>query len=461
MDVEIGRLAIRCHDAGDGARALAVRKRMEQVARGPLPVALARVLGDADVTIDRLEVTLDFDPLVHDAETIAVLWADRIRGSLAAAVDRAPTPSTTGSLGRSPARSASVTASDASGPSGHAEAWSDAEAGRRLVRLIDRAAPTALVALAKVLVASGPDLLARLWAALGISDRTRVLRRLEAAAALVAHRGEGFRGPIAARGRAERGRRTPTPDTVDTPRPAAPTSAAWHHTWRALAEVLPAAPTAIPAHPPQHLLDAANEATRTTVAAPSAAFDVALRSEYGGLVLLYPMLGAFLTRAGTSLTTGTPTLHPTDAGRLALLQLVHRCADTHLRCEMRQCAVTRCVQHDPLVRLLAGHATDADTTDLTPYDDALPDDTIQRIAGETDALLRTFARVLPGFERSTPAYLRANLITRPAIVEQIGDAVHVKLPPAPLDVLVARLPYPLGTFALAWTGPIHVHLEVS
>lgn len=456
MEVEVGRLAVRCRGrAGDGGRALAVRRRMEQVARGPLPGALARALGDADVTIDRLEVPLDFELLDHDAETIAVLWADRIRVSLAAAVSRAPTAP--GASSGSRARPAADAREDPAAP-GRAEAWPDVEAGRRLVRRIERAAPTALVALARALEASGPETLTRLWASLTVGDRTQVLRRLEAAAALVARGGPESRRPGAAPGHGSRGGRAPAPASVGPPRAAAPTPTAWHDTWRAVAAVVPAAPAGIPDRPPRDLLDAARDAARTTGAVPSAAAAVALHSESGGLVLLYPWLDAFLARARTTLTATAPTLHPTDARRLALLRLVHGCADT---CDMHRCVVAQRVQHDPLVRLLAGYATDAATADLTPHDDALHDDTVRRLAGEADALLRTFAGVLPGFERSTPGYLRANLIARPATVEQLADGVHVRLPPAPLDALVARLPYPLGTFALGWTDPIHVHLEVA
>jgi hypothetical protein len=444
MDVEVGRLAIRCRGGAGGSRALAARRRLEQVARGPLPAALARVLGDIDAEVDRLEVAMDLDPLAYDSETLATLWADRIRVALAARLTDAPEPSTSrrrpsASVGDAVAEP-SFTRAAHRGPDGWTSEW------QRLVRLIMAASPASLASLAPAVVAEGA--MSRSWAAVPTSERSRVLRRLRSAIAALATEPAGVApdgGPGAARGPSRR---------PHVPRQRSePATSSWEEAWRALARVAGRPDSSgRAAEPPVVLVEALAAAVTSDRAVTSSARRTV--SEVGGLVLLYPWLGSYLDRSASILDE----LHPYDARRIALSLI----AAPYIRVDgegPQPCAEAMRLQHDPLVRSLAGSGPDVDTLDLDLS--SMPVAMRDAVAGDAEALLRTFAGFLPGFERSTPGFLRRNLVVRPAEIEQAEDgAIRITLLPAALDVLVARLPYPLGTFALAWTPQLHVQLEV-
>lgn len=447
MDVEVGRLAIRCRGGADGSRVLAARRRLEQVARGPLPAALARVLGDIDAEVERLEVPMDLDPLAYDSETLATLWADRIRVALGAQVTDVPAPSTSRPTPTVPVADVvadpSLTRALRHGPDGRTAEW------KRLVRMILAATPASLAALAPAVVAEGAS--SRLWAALPSSERTTVLRRLGSAIAALAVRPSGP-APGDEPAAAPPGSTTQPRRPHGRPQPA--TAPDWEEAWRALARAAgPHDPPGEPAEPPVALAEALATAVASDRVVVSSGRGSA--SEVGGLVLLYPWLGSYLARSTSTLRK----LHPDDARRVALTLIADPCVGGQDVASPRQRGEGMRLQHDPLVRVLAGAEPEAETLDLDVS--LMPAATHQAVVRDADALLRTFAGFLPGFERSTPGFLRRNLVVRPAEVEAVDGVIQVTLSPGALDVLVARLPYPLGTFALGWTAQLHVRLEVA
>lgn len=159
----------------------------------------------------------------------------------------------------------------------------------------------------------------------------------------------------------------------------------------------------------------------------------------GGLVLLYPWLEKLL---GSELPP-TPVPSGETTGRLWALATL---ADE----EMDGLVL------DPLVRLLAGddpHVERSWPREPSPEERRV----LAELARET---LARFATALPGFERSTPGFLRSGFVRRGAIVEPgESGAVRVILEPLPLDPVLIRLPYPLGPFRLPWTPRIDVNLR--
>ena len=69
-----------------------------------------------------------------------------------------------------------------------------------------------------------------------------------------------------------------------------------------------------------------------------------------------------------------------------------------------------------------------------------------------EKVLASFAEALPGFAGSSPGYVRREFLERDGRVEPAGDGMlAVRLEPAPLDLALARLPYPLAPFSLPWS----------
>ena len=89
----IGRLRIVCvSERRRSSAALAVRSRLERVARSELAPALDRqVAVDRPIRLGRLNVRLDLDPDDYDDRTLAIMWAGRIREAIVAATDASPT----------------------------------------------------------------------------------------------------------------------------------------------------------------------------------------------------------------------------------------------------------------------------------------------------------------------------------------------------------------------------------
>ena len=162
-------------------------------------------------------------------------------------------------------------------------------------------------------------------------------------------------------------------------------------------------------------------------------------TSYGGLVLLHHRLRPLLERA----TEAAPH-HDEVAVRLDVLAaLVRPEPDPD---------GPRPVREDPLVRLLAGDPGWPDRP--TPSASGVPVD-----GRAADDVLRSFAGDLPGFAASTPDFLRFHWIDRRAFLVADEDAVLLRLERRPLDLVLDRLPYPIGALRLPWTPTLLVGWE--
>ncbi|WP_326642236.1 contractile injection system tape measure protein [Streptosporangium sp. NBC_01755] len=427
MTIELGRVRVRCHVTfEDQTRALRIRTRLARLAAERLPAALERALGSlaADhaggepVRVDRLVVPLAFDPEHYDDETVAILWADRIRLALAARLAAQPSP-----VGPDPARRPGGITTDA--PFTEAGPTTPPAVAEVLARLV-RLTPQALILLARSLVAE-PEGLARLRAVLGPVDRTAVLTALAAvrdpAAGTAPPEGPAPRPDVT--GPRPGGRPEPGLASAGAPveEPASSAPATWTTAWRAAA----ARPGATgDADRSAELV--ATDLRRLTERGPTTAEPQP--SRVGGLVLLYPWLAEYLNDA----VAARPDLAAADARRMALAML----SDPEDTGELVA---------DPLVTCLAG-AADHHRAATAPG--SLSD-------GGESWVLGAFAGALAGFEGSTPDFIRAQFIVRPAwLVREPGGDVAVLLTRMPLDPVLTRLPYPLGLVRLPWTPAIHI-----
>jgi len=158
-----------------------------------------------------------------------------------------------------------------------------------------------------------------------------------------------------------------------------------------------------------------------------------LQTSCGGIALVYPWLGTLLREA----VAARPALDPVAARRHALAAI----------------AGTPAAPDDALVRLLAGDELRADAAPLGDDPDSVA------ASEAADALLGRFAGALPGFERSTPEFVRRELIIRPGWIEPESEPVTIALAPAALDVVLVLLPYPVGLFRLPWTERLSIRIE--
>lgn len=156
-------------------------------------------------------------------------------------------------------------------------------------------------------------------------------------------------------------------------------------------------------------------------------------SAYGGLALLYVRLRPALERA-----PGPDEL----TARLAVL--------AHAAAEEPELALA-----DPLVRLFAG---DPDWRVPRP---AAPVPVDPAVIETAAGVLRAFAGDLPGFGGSSPGFVRDEWVTRSAILLEDGPDVLLRLGRRPLDLMLDRLPYPVGVFRFPWTPTVFVGWEAS
>ena len=169
--------------------------------------------------------------------------------------------------------------------------------------------------------------------------------------------------------------------------------------------------------------------------APELTEPTAWFTRFGGLVLLYPWLAGHL-EGELPVAAAPPGLDREAGARLWALAAL---ADP----EPAPAAVL-----DPLVRALAGDELGRELGGWRPE----PPEEPEALAPAANDLLRRFAAALPGFERSSPAYLRREFLVRDGLMEPAPTGgLAVTLEPAPLDLALERVAYPLLPFSLPWT----------
>ena len=420
-DVVVDRLHIR----GAGARRLAT------VAARTLPAALEAALADlADGAVDHLTVTLDLDPADYDDATLALLWADRIRGAaLAAGVPRRAAPATApGAPGPGPA--------DDAGGATDGSAGGGVRSVAVLVAWLEAGAPAAGVPLAVGRLADREHA-AGVVALLGPAHAAALTAALRRAAQRTGrHRPPGS-GATDVPARSAAVAAAPPPGPVPAEAPGEPSTRRHRH-------------AADPQDPTGDVVRA-SAALRTHLEVAAATgrtlVDLDLATRVAGVVLCYPWL-ADLCRTGEALLPGTD---PTHVRRVALAALAGGwLADTS---PARGALVDPALLDDPLVLLLAGAAEDA-----TPHGTLAPLPAGPLAAAADDVLAR-FAGLLHGFERSTPGFVRASWIVRAGLLDAGSDPVRLLAQRLPLDVVLGQLPYPVTLLRLPWSPPLTVRFR--
>ena len=401
-DVAVDVLRLR----GPGAR------RLARVAATTLPAALDRALADVgDVRLEHLAVALELSVDDYDDETLAVLWAEAVRTQLLA--DRG---------GR---RDVVAPADDADASRGPRSRPSpvDVVAGARLWTATAGERPAALPS--AVLALADPQVAASARPRLDDADWRALVGTIERALAPQARSGpaaspdttpswplSGLPQPPDA----------PAPDDASTGDPPAPEAAA-------------------PATASRPVPEAEVLARLAAVAqvAPEGGAPVVLAdlTRAAGLVLLYPWLADHCRRAEAL----HPRLDPVDVRELALAAVVDPDDPT--------------LADDPLVRLLAGRARG---DGVEPRARMLLNGA-REIAESADGVLAGFVGLLAGFERSSEPFVRASWIVRAGLLDADRDPVLLTAATHPLDVLLPRLPYPVGLLKLPWSPPVTVRFR--
>jgi len=401
-DVAVDVLRLR----GPGAQ------RLARVAATTLPAALDRALaGVGDVRLEHVSVTLDLSVDDYDDETLAVLWAEAIRTQvLADGGGRRDVVAPGGDAGgsrRAPSRTSPIDVPVA------AQLWT-ATAGPRPAAL-----PSAVLSLAD------PQVAAAARTGLADSEWNALVDTIERALA-----------PQAGSGHAAAPDATPSRSWSDPPHPRvapapddAPTGDA------------PEPEDVTPTTAPRRVREAEVLARLAAVAqvAPEGGSPVVLAdlTRAAGLVLLYPWLADHCRRAEAL----HPRLDPVDVREAALAAVVDP-DDPSLA-------------DDPLVRLLAGRAPGVDVEPRA----RMPLSGAREIAESADGVLAGFAGLLPGFERSSEAFVRASWVVRAGLLDTDRDPVLLTAATHPLDVLLPRLPYPVGLLKLPWSPPVTVRFR--
>jgi hypothetical protein len=387
------------------------------VATRVLPAALGRSLADVgDVHVDEVVVRLDLDVTAYDDETLAVLWADAIRAQVLAA-RRDPAPNI---ASRSPSRApARVQVPGPLDVLADLRALAATGAGR------GTPLPRGILALADsgtaraVADAAGPQE----WPSL-----LRMLTR-----------------------------------TLRPPRPARPPSQVLAAS-ADMAEAVPphflAAPEAARTGPEERMADGA-DAVREVAALPhdrpgavldvlavlaelmdehATAVDTAAVTRVAGLVLMYPWLAEHCRRA-EDLHPGIDGLEVREAALAAIVD-----PDPDL-------ALALALADDTLVGVLAGRRSPGPSRIRL----SLPRG--EDVAESAVRVLTSFTSLLPGFERSSPAFVRASWIARLGVVDADRDPALLTAATHPLDVVLTRLPYPVSLVKLPWSPPLAVRFR--
>ncbi len=74
-------------------------------------------------------------------------------------------------------------------------------------------------------------------------------------------------------------------------------------------------------------------------------------------------------------------------------------------------------------------------------------------------MLASFTALLPGFERSSTAFVRDAWVVRYGVLDADRDPVTLTAATHPLDVLLPLLPYPIGLFKLPWSVALTVRFR--
>lgn len=431
-DVVVDRLRIR----GGGPHG----RRLAGIAARLLPDALERACADLpDARLGRLVVALDLDPAEYDDETLATLWASRIR---VAAIDAGARPvPRAGPVPRATGGGAQPAAPPAAGAAGLPEG--------------PRAVAHALAAVRGWLASGRPPagatrLLRVLGSPVGAAAVLAGLRPEESAALLALLGGARPAPGGGAAGAAVSGAGPAVPQAA-TPGPGRGAMPAGSGAATGRASVVGAQSAVLGAGgapPPTPVLVASAAAALLADPAPPAvaagtAADVGSVTTVAGLALLYPWLAEHCERARAL----HPALDPVAVRRLALALL----ADPG----------QPWLVADPLVLLLAGAApataapaTAADPS--TPLAPLAPLDAAAEVERSAERVLASFAALLPGFARSTPAFVRAEWVARIGDLAVGTDPVRLVAQRRPLDLVLSGLPYPLGLLRLAWSPVVAV-----
>jgi hypothetical protein len=406
----VDRVRIR---PGAGPRAATTGRRLARIAGQHLGLALDRALADVDddLTIERVVVTFPADPDELDDEAVAMLWASLVRDSIEkilgarlplAAEQPVSEGSDTGTA--RPQAAARVDAQELAAVLGALQRW--ARDGTPLM-------PAELE-----LAVARPGLADLAIAELPQPWRAPARQLVEEAA------GDG---PLATAGAHDPVHSGPTPGTTGQP-PAcrtatagpAPVSTETRASVSASREPVAAAYAEPVAIPP---------------AAQEAGTGVAV-SSWGGLVLLHYRLRPYLERAAE----GVQGMDPVAVRTAALALLVDDAA----------------AAADPIARLIAGHgdwSTPPDEQHRVDWPDPAA------AVGHAERLLHDFAGDLPGFGTSSAGFVRGQWLRRRALLLEDPPAVLTTLERRPLDLVLDRLPYPIGALRLPWTPALFIGWE--
>ena len=387
--------------------------RLARVAATTLPAALDRALADVgDVRLEHVAVTLDLSVDDYDDETLAVLWAEAIRTQLLAdggGRRDVVAPGGDPDASRGPgSRLSPVDVATA------ARLWT-ATAGPRPAAL-----PSAVLALAD------PQVAASARPRLGDAEWKALVATIERALAPQARS-----GPAAAADTTPSRSLSDPPQLPDAPAPDDVSTGD-----------APTPEAVAPATAPRPVREAGVLARLAAVAqvAPEGGTPVVLAdlTRAAGLVLLYPWLADHCRRAEAL----HPRLDPVDVRELALAAVVDPDDPT--------------LADDPLVRLLAGRPPGEEADE---HRARMPLSGAREIAESADGVLAGFAGLLPGFERSSESFVRASWIVRAGLLDTDRDPVLLTVATHPLDVLLPRLPFPVGLLKLPWSPPVTVRFR--
>ncbi|MGC4174834.1 contractile injection system tape measure protein [Demequina sp.] len=407
-DAVVGTVRIRGRDAA----------RLARVAATVLPAALEGALADlGDCRIDEVRIAVDVDPFADDA-TIATLWAGAIRAELLLLGASRVAPATANGTSRNGAVAPSLPDAVAAARSWLASTPPRGGLPGAVLRTLAEALAAATASGANATAAEQPGTSGRVGAA---STPELAALANELLAALAAP----WSGHPASPPRPE--------DAAEHPASTSET--------RAQGDVTAAQNTASGRQVRQgergampQIAHLAAELSALAELVPShEALDPAALTAAAGLAIVYPWL-ADHARASMALHPGideaTVRAHafaalvdPTDVGLV----------------------------HDPFVRLLAGVAE--------PLGEQVPLPHAREVHESAERVLASFASLVPGFERSSAAFVRGEWIARRGLVDDGRDPVLLTATSHPLDVVLGRLPYPLGLFRLPWSPPVMVRFR--